>query len=252
MYDDKKLKAKHNWDEFNENIRYHNRFFVDEKFKDDLIKVLQVFEGHINKGVRYYRGRKHNFIQEDTPFDYYEMGAPPKGNTSSNKASPKGISYLYVSSSADICLQEVKPVVKNFISVSSLFLKQKIKIIDLCTMWPPLEDPYLNELAFKMNLFFQYPISPNTSDIDYIPYQFICELIKNQCYDGVKYASTYFPVLMDNFDKHNLVLFDPEVAGLNNDVKVYECISTKAEIIEHNGVLNVKRGDNKREDNIKS
>lgn len=45
---------------------------------------------------------------------------------------------------------------------------------------------YLERLGQELTT----PVLPNAAALDYIPSQFLCELIKRVCYDGVLYSSS--------------------------------------------------------------
>jgi hypothetical protein len=54
------------------------------------------------------------------------------------------------------------------------------------------------------------PIDPKAADIDYLPTQYLTELIRNEGYDGVVYKSAMYP------GGRNLVLFSPDKAKAMN------------------------------------
>ena len=60
----------------------------------------------------------------------------------------------------------------------------------------------IRHLAYELS----QPIDPKASEIDYLPTQYLAEVILNQGYDGVLFNSAMS-------DGQNLVLFDPQKAS---------------------------------------
>ena len=76
--------------------------------------------------------------------------------------------------------------INNSISPFEAKLNKKIEIKDILKA-------FANDLS--------KPINPNRSKLDYLPTQYICELIKNYGYEGIKFKSSLG-------DGNNIVLFN--------------------------------------------
>ena len=130
------------------------------------------------------------------------------------RANPDGISYLYLSSCINICIKEVSPKYRDIITVDEFSLKRDIELIDLVSMFPSSKNNYNNSLNHCIRMAFSKTQLSARPEIEYLPYQFICELIKNENYAGVLYYSTYDQNISSN--NYNIVLFDRSLADLDS------------------------------------
>ncbi len=64
---------------------------------------------------------------------------------------------------------------------------------------------YLSHLADEL----AKPVNPTASDVEYLPTQFLTEVIRSEGYDGLVFNSAMGP-------GQNLVLFDPEAAHVSS------------------------------------
>lgn len=223
---DGQLKAKETWNRFIDSIKHRNRFFIDDDIKTDLVRVINLFSTTLNCGQKLYRARI-NEKNNCKPYPPNQMGMPPAKTTNCGRANPSGISYLYTSTKVSTCIAEVRPSLDDFITVGSFSIKDKIKIVDLSSSFPIPGDRYLEYLAFFLQATCSARVSPQKSSIDYVPYQFICELIKIQGFDGVKYQSC-----MDHDPfACNVVLFD-ECYVECIETKLYKVVSINIEFVE--------------------
>jgi len=154
------------------------------------------------------------------------MGKPPAENSTSGRANPKGIAYLYLASDKETAMAEVRPYINDYITIGNFKVKNELSIIDLSN--PIIDSPFkygdklkyfIGHIAFLKMLGYELSktINPTNADLDYIPLQFLCEFIKNDGFDGVKYKSS-----MGN--GYNLALF--------TDIKVV-CYSTELYLIDN-------------------
>jgi len=210
------------WEMFSYHLRYERRFIPDLKndFFDDMMNpqtslppVLRRLEGVLRVGERYYRGRTEKHTLES-------MGAPPRELASAGRANPRGIPFLYLAKDPETVIAEVRPWKGQSISIAEFELVEDVRIIDLSEA-PRLESPF----GFSENLYMlkdgyrvleklsrqlSKPIDPKTVEIEYLPTQYITEIIRNQGYDGMVYKSAM------RSGGHNLVLFSPDKAKAMN------------------------------------
>lgn len=99
-----------------------------------------------------------------------EMGSPPPEAAIAGRANPAGIPFLYLSSDEVTCVAEKRVGIISHLAI---------------------------ELA--------QPLNPYASEIDYLPTQYLDELIRSQGYNGLVFNSAMGPA-------QNLVLFDPKKA----------------------------------------
>lgn len=212
------------WGDFKEEIRKENRFFPDKA--PDL--------GRLRKWFSYMRCEKNNpFIsekrewyrsriqknEEEYPLD--KMGAPPRHLATHGRANPAGIPYLYLASSIDTAIAEVRPHVGDTANVAVFVLERpnEIKVIDLrhprktISPFKVAEDDVdivelKNDLAFLVSVGEEltHPVLPDAAAVDYTPSQYFCEFVKKCGFDGVMYRSSVGSDV-------NLALFDTKRAA---------------------------------------
>ncbi len=95
-------------------------------------------------------------------------------------------------------VSEVKHYVNDIITVGKFVVDSKLSVIDLIN--PQIESPfkYGEELDYYINnlvllkasgLELARPINISHNKFDYLPTQYLCELIKSKGYDGLLYNS---------------------------------------------------------------
>ena len=193
-----------------------NRFFPQNNIDPDRLRYL--LSNLIVKGDEvpkiWYRAR----IQTgEIPFAIADMGAPPRRMASYGRANPAGIPYLYLGSSPETSISEIRPHTGEFVCVADFLRSEGFTLIDLqnpkamvspfllgdggdiCRMRDDL--PFLERLGEELTR----PVLPEAAAVDYTPSQYLCEFIKGCGYAGVLYRSSVS-------DGINLALFDPEGA----------------------------------------
>jgi RES domain len=219
------------WQKLRDELMHRNRFFPNANIDLDRLEALLV---HLNVdssdlSKRWFRAR----IQAgDSPFQISEMSAPPAKAVSFGRANPAGIPYLYLASSLETAVSEIRPHTGEIVDIAAFKTPNNLKLIDLrhprSTVSPfVLEDivdigrmrndlPFLERLGEELTR----PVIPKTAAIDYTPSQYLCEFIKKCRYDGVIYRSSVGEGM-------NLALFDPAVAKGEKDVvqRVVERVS---------------------------
>ena len=111
-------------------------------------------------------------------------------------------------------MAEIRPWKGALVSVARFVLTREITIIDLANI-PPIQTPFgIDSLAWVLESRqmlsilgekLSTPIDPQASEIEYVPTQYLAELIRELRYDGILYKS-----VLGSDD--NLVLFDPSAA----------------------------------------
>ena len=188
----------------------------------------------------WYRAR----IQSSSSrLDAHDMGPPPKHLASSGRANPSGIPYLYLASTAEAAVAEVRPHTAECVSVAPFVLASGIKITDFrYPKYLVARDMWLErEQAIKSRevaRFFQLlsdelanPVARYAAGSDYAPSQYVCEFVKTAGFGGLLYRSA-----VSGAD--NLVLFDAstatvgEVASVRVDQVQIETIRNEDDHVE--------------------
>lgn len=209
----------HAWDVLQTELRTKNRFFPTTDFRTDRgasrLESLRIPSAEVSQV--WYRAR----IEEGRAFKPNEMGAPPARRAGSGRANPVGIAYLYVGSTQQTAVTEVRPHAGEILSVAEFNVNQNLDLIDLRSprlMITPfvMEDStkvaelrsdtsFLEKLGDELTT----PVLPHAVQIDYIPSQYLCEFIKISGFDGVIYKSSVSSGV-------NLALFSPSDATVGN------------------------------------
>jgi hypothetical protein len=184
------------WDGFVQEIRYNNRFFLSRVIDVDLLKAaFQKLSKVYHSGKIFYRARI-----SDSILPIGEMGKPPAKSARPGRANPTGISYLYLSNSKGTTLYETRASLYETLTLGEFQLMQNLNVLSLRDMssTSPLNDdveqliilrPYLQKLEKELSR----PIRKQDSELDYLPTQYLCELIKSVGLDAVEYKSAMNP-----------------------------------------------------------
>ena len=208
------------WEKFTKEIKTINRFHLTNK--PDLEKLRTLFgyyEHNILKGKKYFRAR----ISDKKGFPKKYMGNPPSLLTKSGRANPEGISYLYLANNIETTLFEVRAGLKDFVSVGTFKLKENITVVNLNSYdvfrlaeSELLEDAILHQSFIdKLDEELSKPRRRSDSELDYLPTQYLSELIKSMGCDGIEFRSSLNP------EGYNLAIFNPDKFICTN-VKVYD------------------------------
>lgn len=189
------LKSK--WEQFCEEIRCKNRYFPEKTFDVEILKSLTpILRTQISKDQTLYRSRKSDKNQK---YDCHDMGKPPREKTSSGRANPQGITYLYLSSDKLTCLKETRPNILDSVTIGYFKCKEDLEFIDLnkSTLDSPFKYDYelkhiLDHLGFIgiLNEEISKPKDRELGEVFYVPFQYITEYFKKLGFDGIIYKSS--------------------------------------------------------------
>lgn len=213
------------WDKFSDEIKYKNRFHLVNTLDLERLKSLfRHFAKDLPKGKKFYRAR---ICDSNKAFSEIEMGNPPIEKTKSGRANPMGISYLYLGSDLDTTLYEVRASLFDYVSVGEFRLEENIQVINLSNnTYDPFvlaENDSLEEVMMhskfieKLSQELSKPRRRNDSELDYLPTQYLSELIKSMGYAGIEYQSSLYKL------GYNLAIFEP---------KIFKCIGVEVYDIE--------------------
>ena len=218
------------WDRFTKEIKTINRFHLKNSLDIERLKSLfKHFVKEIPKGRKYYRAR----ISENSKgFSIEKMGNPPNELAKGGRANPNGISYLYLSNNITTTVHEVRASLFDYVTVASFRLEENINVINLSRLTYDVfrlaEIESLEEVMIhgsfidKLEQELSKPRRRSDSDLDYIPTQYISELIKSMGYDGIEFKSSLYE------NGVNTAIFNPEKFKCL-DAKVYDITSTELE-----------------------
>lgn len=209
------------WDDFVNEITSNIRFNIDLINKEVFANVLSYFTSimEIDSTPVYYRGR----VVDKMNYKVNEMGAPPKDKAKDGRASPKGIPCLYLADSLTTSAKEIRAGLHDKITIGTFRLTKKLKIIDLVNIdkvspfsIDNVKSYYVNKRHLKrIGEELSKTLRNNSSELEYLPTQYISDFIKSKGYDGIKFKSTLNP------NGYNLAIFDVD-AFVCHEVVAYK------------------------------
>lgn len=221
-----------NWDVFVREIKFKNRFFIENKINLPLLEEL--FKRHekpYKKGKVFHRAR---ICDGEGIYEKEKMGKPPVEKSTAGRANPRGISYLYVSNDWETTLYETRASLYDYVTIAEFKIKEDINVLNLrdTSKISPftLDDDigeYLKHKKYlsKLEKELSKPIRRQDSELDYLPTQYLCEFIKSIGFDGVEFRSSL------NSDGYNLAIFNDDnfecVKTTLHEVKSVKFISEK-------------------------
>lgn len=226
-----------NWESLRKELMEENRFFPKKTINLDRIAYLLsqlIYKDPLPE--KWYRAR----IQEsEEPYPLEKMGPPPKEKATHGRANPVGIPYLYVASDVLTSISEIRPHTGEFVTVAEFRILEDVRLADLrsprssITPFICVDDEEIASLRGDIDFLERLgeeltrPVLPKSAAIDYIPSQYLCELIKNNGFDGVVYNSSVG-------NEINLALFYPSKAeGVQIIPHKVQRVSVVAEPCQH-------------------
>lgn len=185
--------------DFIKEIQYVNRNPIDNSVLSILDKVETNPEIVINPGELLYRSRiiqDKNQIGKELGFCGYgekDSFIPPVEKTVDMRANYRYIPYLYCSNNAYISIIETKPRFSSEVSVATLSVNDKIRLLDFTIQQTPKRmDGTKKNLFRDLSELFSKPVVGSDDVLDYIPTQYIAEYVKKCDNDGIGYDGIAF------------------------------------------------------------
>ncbi len=198
----KYLKNRDNiekWHLFTTELKHKNRFLPQwAPDKNLFIDCGQLLGMIIKKGTqKFYRAR----INEDgKQCKLKDLKKPPAKKALNGRANPVGIPYLYVASTPDTAIAEIRGYKGETVSVLEFEARWNLELFDLRdpqnTISPfEMPDsiefiythmPYLTLLGNELSK----PVVPQKASLEYLSSQYFCEIIKQIGYHGIIYKSS--------------------------------------------------------------
>lgn len=204
------------WARLRTELMEENRFFPKGTISDERMHFLatQLILQNADIPAVWYRAR----IQETSvPYTIDQMGPPPKEKATHGRANPAGISYLYIASDLTTAISEIRPHTGELVTIAEFELTEQVNLVDLRSP-RKLVTPFICEsesdiIQLRGDVEFlerlgeelTRPVLPRAAAIDYIPSQYLCEMIKKFGFDGVIYRSSVGTEM-------NMALFYPQKA----------------------------------------
>ncbi|MFH1052679.1 MAG: RES domain-containing protein [bacterium] len=208
----KERKNIEQWESFREELKHHNRFFPKNAINLNQLEPFGKYLGLILKpgSQKFYRARLNT---TGKPIVLSKMGKPPNNIVSNGRANPLGISYLYVASTIDTAIAEIRGQKGELITVAEFELKKNLELADLRDPIKTISPFDFNsndelELIYKNMPFLillgnelSKPVMPREANLEYLPSQYLSELFKHIGFHGIIYRSSIS-------DGNNYVIFE--------------------------------------------
>jgi RES domain-containing protein len=183
----------------------------------------------INRGTRVWRAQlgapepteralpDGSVIVEFPAYDRDRMKPPARWATE-GRVNPKGIPVLYVATTAETAMSEVRPSLASQISLAEMEVCRDVRLVD-CSVnlgrsfftyagaqVPPNEREGV--VWHSIDDAFRKPVDLSDRSADYAPTQFLAECLRIEGYDGIQYQSGY------GAGGNNVALFNPDDASV--------------------------------------
>lgn len=175
---------------------------------------------NIPKDKKFFRARKCE--KDDQPISI-EGIKPVPDLGSEGRANAYNINMLYLSDERDIAASEIRPGLRESVTVATFLTNRDIQIIDFAAERPSYyhyfrlnknDNPkqyHQKDCLLAIGDAFSKPLSIDDCKREYIPTQVLAEYFKSLGYDGVSYQSQ-FCVSDENILHKNYALFDLDAA----------------------------------------
>jgi len=124
-------KAERLFKEFDEEIKYRNRFIIKHEAIDLFNKIIEDFTEVIKKGTIFYRGRVNKRMDKQ-PYSDEDLGMPdPSKKLTLGRINPYGINYMYLAEDIDTVVVELRPNRDSLITNGEYELFKDITVLKL-------------------------------------------------------------------------------------------------------------------------
>lgn len=235
------------WDTFAKHMTEKYRFFFNsgaikfnEGFFSELInnQLVTLKEGQIFKRAR--------ILESQNFYVLNDMWPPAPAISKAGRANSVGIPYLYLSSSENTSIKEVRASQFSRVCVATFKLNSECKVLNLSSEAPlnpfldnppdlDLIDEYgarpANVLSYQTMLValrngLQEPLKAGESESKYVPFQFFSEFVRVTGLDGIQYKSSYDPSGL------NYVFFEKDKFVIDPNLTFYELTKTEIDFKE--------------------
>lgn len=195
------------WKKLLNEIRHKRRFFYTQNVKDTIFYIQKYVNAlllNLEENNNLYRGRIG--LYDKLP----DLCKPPNKKTDHLRASPYGISYLYLSDNEECCINECRTKFSENISIANFVNKERLNILDLSNepsvtkICQIFEDDVtmlykIIQVFSKLKDEMSKPAYDNTKNLDYIITQLFVEAFRfsyeinteGNIIEGIRYQSSF-------------------------------------------------------------
>lgn len=188
--------------------------FLDTLLNTSSKRHIALTDGHLLWRAQLGSHRPSNW---DEPAPHLpERMKPLPHLAQEGRVNPNGIPCLYLATSKETAMAEVRPLVGSLVSTAAFRILKNLTLIDFSVGHDVPREVYLDEpppeerersIWAQVDRAFSEPASANPAIADYVPTQVISEFFRHQGFDGVAYKSRLGPGV-------NIAIFDLAAAQL--------------------------------------
>lgn len=211
LYGSEQTRIYHAWEGFKHVVKHYSRFFYPDEYdiRKDLLEQLEPylydFDDDVAAETVLYRVRSvDDSIKDfDTINPYKDMGPPPAQKAKTNRMSPAGIPYLYLSTDIDTALAECRLTTGDKAIVAEFRSLETLRILDISknryfasdSIFDPEYDhdnQWINDFWRSFVEEVSKPVNDDLADhsYEYTATQIIAEYFRYKHYDGVCFKSS--------------------------------------------------------------
>ncbi len=222
-----KFKSWRAFPDFESQVRRNRRFIRTLEADGFLNSVKETIHSRISRlssGRGLWRAqlgfewRYDEQIGEEIPQAFGATRMKPlRDRAFEGRANPAGIPMLYLCTSKDAAMSEVRPWLGSMVSLGQFKLTKDLRVVD-CTKGEAssprflIEDPgtenWDNAVWADIDRAFTRPVTRDDSQTEYVSTQILVELFRSEGYDGIAYKSAF------GEKSTNIALFDLDCADL--------------------------------------
>lgn len=234
------------WDSyahFARRIRRHTRYVLgpqDQAFLSTVLGTIHERETELAAGLILFRAQRgvewidrlddEGNWEGEAPWGYGEARMKPlRDRATEGRANSRGIPVLYVASTVNTAISEVRPWVGAEVSLAHCRLKRSLKTVDLSVGHgkssfsgsvfqsilggPPATSEDIEKAVWiDIDNAFSKPVTLSDDQADYAPTQILAELFRTHGYEAIGYKSQFGD--SDLRKGYNIAIFDPDVVEI--------------------------------------
>lgn len=237
--------GERDWNAFSKEIKHGHRYLTKISNEEVLTSLFNALERMVEpEGGSWYRARIWN---DKTLEDIKEkeLREPPQDKAEEGRMSPRGISCLYISSSPEGAMAEIRASRHDDVAVMEMKPTRPLRILDLSRIdeiSPFDENVACGDLASnkdnlrQMKSALTKPMRSTDDKIEYVPTQYIAEFARLSGFDGIGYDSILyerdrrpayniasFALFDEAFERRSLKLYRVSKGELTLQVKGEVC-----------------------------
>lgn len=203
------------WQNYKKALQTKNFYLLEEDAKEYFTKVLFELRLDIQIETVFSRARigykeitkkiNSSEVKVKEAFSKKDLSAPPIFKSSAGRANRQGVSYLYLASTKETAIGEIRPHPGHYVSVGKFKNNETINVVDLrfinlMNYYRYPEELELFKFLRDISEELSIPILPEEKE-NYLVTQFISDIIRQIGFDGILFNSSLS-------DGYNLVAFN--------------------------------------------